>query len=166
MNIQITNLIVDLKLLQDIEKRALKQFKAAGYDPTCWPTLSLEKLKYYRDSKRLWIAVSNNKPLGFAVVDIYESYAHLEELDVDPDFQRKGVASALIKEIIHWAHAENIKAITLRTFATTDWSVKLYRKFSFEISDEKIDHIAMMIANEKRIGLPVADRLTMILRII
>ena len=163
INFQIVKSNINLDLLQVIEKRVLEQFKTVGYDSSNWPTMAKDTLLHYSNNQLLWIAVSENTALGFAVVDIYETYAHLEELDVDPAFQRNGIASALVMEVINWAKKLGIKAITLRTFRTTAWSVELYKKFNFEITHDNIKHIPQMIANEARIGLQVSDRITMIL---
>ncbi|HEX4045256.1 MAG TPA: GNAT family N-acetyltransferase [Gammaproteobacteria bacterium] len=165
INFHIVKNISNLALLQNIEKRAAEQFKSVGYDSSNWSMIPLESLKRYCDDQRLWVAVNDEHlPIGFAAIDIYNPYIHLEELDVDPVFQQQGVASALLKEVITLAQQLKVKAITLRTFKTTAWSVQLYKKFGFKITDEKSNHILTMINNEMSIGLPLADRITMILR--
>lgn len=157
---------IKLKELLLIEKRALQIFKVAGYDSTGWPTLSITQLKEYYTNDRLWVAVTKHGAIGFAVTDVYASYAHLEELDVDPSFQQQGVGSALMKDVINWARELGVEAITLRTFKTTSWSMRLYKKFGFEVLSEykRIKHLDMMVENESRIKLlPVLDRISMIL---
>jgi ribosomal protein S18 acetylase RimI-like enzyme len=161
-NFQIIQSKVDFSFLQAIEQRAAEQYRLVGYDPSIWPTMPISTLEQYYQKQQLWVAVKDNAPVGFVVADIYGNYAHLEEIDVDPMFQRQGIASSLVTAVLQWATEKHLKAVTLRTFKTTPWSISLYTKLGFEITEEKINHICSLVANEQSIGLPVADRITMI----
>ena len=53
---------------------------------------------------RAWlIADDDDVPVGYAVVDIVDGLAHLEQLSVLPDHGRKGLGSALLAHVCDWA---------------------------------------------------------------
>ena len=42
---------------------------------------------------RLWVALHAGTPVGFALADVLDGEAHLDELDVLPEFGRRGIGS-------------------------------------------------------------------------
>ena len=102
--------------------------------------------------------------VGFAMVDFFGDFAHLEEIDVDPGFMRRGVASRLLEEVIDYCGANNKRHLSLRTFKTTKWSIGLYEKFGFvPVDSSTLDYLKPHIENENARGLPLNDRISMCL---
>ena len=53
---------------------------------------------------RLWVALTEEVPVGFALVEMLANdLPHLEELDVDPSHGRRGVGTALVRAVCKWA---------------------------------------------------------------
>ena len=122
-------------------------------------------LKSYADGDRLWVALENQKPAGFAVVDTYGSYVHLAELDVDPLFMRRKIGSQLVMQTIDWSRKNGFRAMSLRTFSNTIWSMALYQGLGFRPCTKELAHLYPLIEAEKAMGLPIQNRLTLVLEL-
>src|SRR5262249_43066343 len=83
----------DLPELQRIEREAGTRFRGMGLlDHLLDRTLSLSELAQHQRADRIWIADGQDgRPLGFAVANVLDGLAHLEELDVVPDAGGRGV---------------------------------------------------------------------------
>ncbi len=132
-----------------------------GYQPELWPGNEETDFRKYSEWSQLFVCLNTqNLAIGFALLDIFDGNAHLEELDVDPEFHRQGAAKLLMSHIIEWARQKKLKYMTLRTFNTTRWSVNLYQKYGFEIIDDAtFPHITNMMKSE--FNMPMPDRITM-----
>jgi len=51
-------------------------------------------------------------PVGFALVEILDGAAHLEEIDVHPAHGRRGLGSALVRAVCEWARQSELSAVT------------------------------------------------------
>jgi len=81
---------------------------------------------------RLWVALSNDVPVGFALVELVEpDAAHLEEIDVHPDHGRQGLGTRLVRLVCEWAEARG-SAVTLTTFRDVPWNMPFYTRLGFE----------------------------------
>ena len=76
-----------------------------GYAPAGVPgeTESLFELRDAWRHGRLWVALADHVPVGFAHVVVRETgAAHLEELDVHPEHDRRGVGRQLVSTVCAW----------------------------------------------------------------
>lgn len=117
--------------LSRIEADAAERYREAGYEPSVWPETTAEDFAEYQRLGLLWVAVVRGRAAGFAVADVYRDIDHLEELDVVREHQGRGIGAALIHAVLNNARVRVQTAVTLRTFATTPWSVGLYEKMGF-----------------------------------
>jgi GNAT superfamily N-acetyltransferase len=152
-----------LQELTRIESAAAERFREVGYDPRRWPATSVEEFVEYRDLGLLWVAVANDRAVGFAVVDEYGPRFHLEEIDVLPEYHGRGIGTSLMRAVLDVAQRRGREAVTLRTFITTPWSVPLYEKLGFcrWDPDPMPEYLAALIDEERRLGLPIDQRLSM-----
>jgi GNAT superfamily N-acetyltransferase len=150
--------------LSTLEQAASERYREAGYDPDPWPPSTPQDFAEYRDRGLLWVAIVQARAAGFACVDVYGEYFHLEEIDVLPELQGRSIGAALICEVIAEATRRGSRAVTLRTFTTTPWSVGLYEKMGFRRWDpEPIPQFLNAIFDEERaMGLMREERLTML----
>ena len=159
----------ELSLLNDIEQSASTIFQNTKYAlETNQECLSLELCQQQQSKNLIWVAVDEQKQLvGFAVILIVDNLAHLHELSVTPQHGRKGIGSKLVKEIINWAKQANFKAITLSTFSDIPWNAPFYKKLGFDkIKEEEIgQELKIIRLKEAELGLPIEDRILMILKI-
>ena len=152
-------------VLRDIESTAAAKYFETGYDPSLWSTNHPEDFARYAANDLLWVALWENSPVGFAIADIFRDALHLEELDVLPEYQGRGIGTTLVNEVIAAARRRLMKTVTLRTFHTTPWSVGLYKKCGFQIIQETPYYLQLHLVNERNMGLPLDDRCTMLLSV-
>jgi GNAT superfamily N-acetyltransferase len=79
----------------------------------------------------LWVAEVDDRAVGFALASELDGTAHLEELDVHPDFLRRGLGSALLHAMARWAEDAGYPAMTLLTLRDIPWHVPFYRRHGF-----------------------------------
>jgi GNAT superfamily N-acetyltransferase len=122
--------------------------------------------KFYAAQRRghLWVAaLPTGAPVGFAMMEILGDSAHLEEIDVHPDFGRRGIGAKLVETVCRWAQACGMKMVTLTTFRDIPWNESFYRQLGFE--ELKPEHLSAelskRIEDEERRGLPRHLRLAM-----
>lgn len=80
------------------------------------------------------VAEVNNKVVGYLIVwEIAEEF-HLANISVDKDYQRKGIGTRLMNEMIGIAQLRDIKKIYLETRVSNISAQNFYRKFNFKYS--------------------------------
>ncbi len=155
----------DIPLLPSIEQAACDLFLL--YEITANLPLHLTALEeFYQAQKdhRLWVATySEGAPIGFALVEMLDNMAHLEELDVIPTHGRKGVGTQLLKTVIEWARFKAITAVTLTTFREIPWNAPFYQKIGFRILEpsELKGELKDRVMSEENAGLPQGLRVVM-----
>ena len=111
----------------------------------------------------LWVALHEDRPVGFAAASIVDGAGYLDELAVRPKFGRQGIGTRLVSMVIEWARAENFPWLTLITYAHLAWNAPFYEKLGFRKmnSAEHGKELAGLIKEERRIGLNAAMRMAM-----
>jgi GNAT superfamily N-acetyltransferase len=123
--------------------------------------------KTLRDAQaehRLWIALnSTDKSVGFAMVAELDGMAHLDEIDVLPEYGRRGIGSRLLLAARGWAASNGYQALSLVTFRHLPWNAPFYKKFGFIELDkmELGDDLASLIEEEARAGIDIRNRIAM-----
>ena len=121
-------------------------------------------LENARERGRLWIALDcNDRAIGFAMLEIVDGLAHLDELDVHPDHARQGVGSGLLQKSIDWARGKKHAAMTLVTFRHLAWNAPFYEKFGFrEIHRDAMSvELKALFRNEAATGMNMDNRIAM-----
>jgi len=124
----------------------------------------LSDLRAAIDDKRLWVAVTrDNRTVGFAMADVVDGQAYLEELDVLPTFGKMGIGTRLLQAVIEWARAGRYTGLTLITFRHLAWNGPFYEKLDFDYLDstEHGPEIAGLIEEERLVGIDVTKRVAM-----
>jgi GNAT superfamily N-acetyltransferase len=100
---------------------------------------------------------------GFAHMIELDGRAHLEELDVDPDFGRRGIGSRLVRAACGWGEVRGFKSITLATFLDIPWNAPFYARMGFEVFPERLWSVAHsgLRAHEAEMGLDLDRRVIM-----
>jgi GNAT superfamily N-acetyltransferase len=127
----------ELVLLPEISRAAGSLFTAVGlahvaaHEPE-----SVEALAQYLVAGRVWIVVEDDVPVGYALVDIVDDLAHLEQLSVRPDHGRHGLGTALLAHVCEWARQHHFEAVTLTTFEHLRWNAPFYAAHGFTVLDD------------------------------
>jgi len=129
----------ELELLRAIEVAAGALFVEVGLaDVAAHDPVSVDELAGYVANQRAWVVCDGDDdvPVGYAVVDILDGLAHLEQLSVHPHHGRKGLGAALLAHVCAWAAQHRYGAVTLTTFTDVAWNAPFYAKHGFRVMNE------------------------------
>ena len=87
------------------------------------------------------IIMCDDSPCGYLCLEDRGDDLYLRELVVDSGFQRKGIGTKLLQDIIDEAGRRNLR-VALRT-QTTNRAVNLYRRIGFQEIGHTDSHIMM-----------------------
>jgi GNAT superfamily N-acetyltransferase len=125
---------------------------------------SMEELEDARVRGHLWVAVSSaDGPVGFAVVLVLDQAAHLDELDVVPEYGCRGIGSRLLQAVCDWAGEAGYETVTLSTFRDVPWNAPFYERRGFVAVDHgnlPPEHVGL-IDSERARGLRTERRVVM-----
>ena len=157
--------IDELERCRDIERAAGVLFAEIGFAAVAADEpASAETLAEYVRNQRAWvITTDDDQPVGFAVVDIVDDLAHLEQLSVLPGQDRQGLGTRLLEHVCTWARNDNRAAVTLTTFIDVPWNAPFYARHGFRAMDETEigPQLRDLRAHEAAHGLDPAQRVCM-----
>ncbi len=155
----------DLEVLFAIEARATERFDTDTLPPDLplrmLPDKGLDKAQA---EGRVFVARSRDgRVMGFALVEVLEGVALLEELDVDPTDGRRGVGTRLVDAACDWARDQGFSRIVLSTFRDVPWNAPFYARLGWiEIPiAERTRALDQMAESEARLGFDPAERVLM-----
>jgi GNAT superfamily N-acetyltransferase len=155
----------DGPMLQAVEILAGERFREVGLDAVADHEPSdVSTLAAYADAGRSWVAVDEkDRPIGYAIVDVVDRQAHLEQISVHPERQGEGVARALLERARSWAQGTGYSTMTLTTFTDVPWNRPLYEHLGFRVlGDREIGpELGRILLDEAAHGLDPATRVAM-----
>ena len=129
----------DLVHLPAIERAAAEQLTsypaALAQSAECFETTNpIETFRAGMVTNDLWVAEDQDRrPVGFALMMEIDGNAHLEEIDVLPSHQRRGIGRALVNTVCGRAREGHYPAVTLSTFSPVPWNQPFYEDLGFEV---------------------------------
>jgi GNAT superfamily N-acetyltransferase len=154
----------DLSQLPAIELAASRLFDGYGLDDVPFQPTGQDGLRQAQHDGRLWVVLTHEAPVGFALVEVIEpGSAHLEELDVHPDHGRRGLGTRLVTHVSHWATTGGYRSVTLTTFRDIPWNMPFYARLGFEVlpGEALSPALRAVVEHERRRGLDPARRVVM-----
>ena len=154
----------DVPFLPPIELAANTLFDGYVSEDVPEITTSLQRHEEAQRRGELRVALSNDIPIGFALVELIEpGAAHLEELDVHPEHGRRGVGRRLVMTVCAWAASRGFEAVTLTTFREVPFNMPFYSRLGFEVVplQELSTALRSRLEEEARRGLDPAIRVVM-----
>jgi len=154
----------DVPFLSSIERAAALLLKGHAPDSVLEETTTAAEFDDAQMDGRLWVARTNDVPLGFAQAEILEpTCAHLKELDVHPEHVRRGLGSRLVVAVRVWASAKRYHYLTLTTFREVPFNMPFYVRLGFEVipTGELSSALHSIVQDESRRGLDPARRIAM-----
>jgi len=155
----------DLPKLAGVEQAANLLFADTGLLPAVDDDFtSLDEFLHARAAGQLWVArAADGEPVGFALVEVVDGEAHLEEMDVMPAHGRRGLGRALLETVCAWAGAAGYDAVTLTTFRAIPWNEPFYARMGFRplAAGEIGPELAALVRDETARGLDPAQRVVM-----
>jgi GNAT superfamily N-acetyltransferase len=150
--------------LPDIERAAATRFGDSLPESVLAHVTPRDNLATAQQAGLLWVALEpEGTPVGFAVASIRGRRVHLEELDVLPEYGRKGIGTALLAAIEDHALASDCIEMTLTTFRDVPWNAPFYARVGFEvIPDHELEpEFIRRLADEAALGLDRSRRVAM-----
>lgn len=154
----------DLQFIGAIEIVAAQMLRGHAPQAVLDEVTSDDTLRTIQRDGRLWVALADDTPVGFAHVELLEpSVAHLEELDVHPDHGRRGIGTRLVTAVCRWARNQGYDRLTLTTFRNVPWNMPFYARLGFEEIPpaERTPVLQAIVDDETRRGLDPNQRVTM-----
>jgi GNAT superfamily N-acetyltransferase len=155
----------ELELLRDIERAAGALFAQVGLGAVAeHEPESVEALGAYLRAGHAWvITTDDDTPVGYAVVDIVDDCAHLEQISVHPNDGGEGLGATLLERVCELAEQEHYSAVTLTTFTDVPWNAPFYERHGFHAMTEAEigPELDARRAHEAALGLDPAQRVCM-----
>lgn len=154
----------DIDALEAIERAAAVLLE--GHAPASVLAETTERCDFEeaQTSGRLWVALLDDTPVGFAYVEVLPSgLPHLQEIDVDPRDGRAGIGTALVRTVCAWAAHAGYRALTLTTFRHLPWNMPFYARLGFEevLCESWSPELLAIVQDETARGLEPGTRVVM-----
>lgn len=160
----------EVAAIPEIERRASLLFAPEDLPPAIAArTTSRDDYARAQHEGRLIVARDpGGAVVGFAHLEILDGRAHLEELDVDPAFGRRGIGGRLVAAACGWARERRFDSISLTTFREIPWNAPFYTRLGFVVlSPESLtDALRALRESERGVGLDVERRVIMLRRLV
>jgi N-acetylglutamate synthase-like GNAT family acetyltransferase len=119
-----------------------------------------ELLESYVEAGRTWVAEEDGVVCGYALADVLDGQAHLEQVTVHPRCGRRGIGRQIIDAVAGWARAQGLESMTLLTFRDVAWNGPYYRRLGFlDVPDAEMGpELARLRAHESDLGLDTSIR--------
>jgi ketosteroid isomerase-like protein/GNAT superfamily N-acetyltransferase len=155
----------DLAVLPEIERQASARFAGLDVEPSVLADVTgLADFQRAEERGLLWVAVAGDGTVvGFALVEMVDGNAHLDEIDVLPAHGRRGIGAALVRAVSAFARRAGVGAVTLTTFRDIGWNAPFYAKLGFRTLDpaQWTPGLARVVAQETAAGLDPKRRVVM-----
>jgi len=154
----------DAARLPELERAANRRFEPTGlralFDTLVEP---IERIERAIGDGTVWIAEVEGSVVGFAVGRVVGAEAHLQEVDVHPDYGRRGIGTRLVDAVLDWARERGYASVTLTTVADVAWNAPWYRSLGFEVvsADALTPALAALLDEERASGMPTEGRVVM-----
>ena len=125
-----------------------------------------QTLRAAQHDSRLWVAIDRSDGVvGFAMADVIDGLAHLDEMSVSPEFGRRGIGTRLVNAVCEWARRHGFDGLTLVTFRHLPWNAPFYEKLGFVALQqaELNTGLTSLINDEAEVGIDTRKRIGMIL---
>jgi len=154
----------DLPRLRKIEDDGDRQFDDVGIPLAAMAgSRPLSGYASYLPDRALVAVDADDRPLGFALLDLVDGCAHLEQLAVAPAFQRRGIGSALVAAAAAWGRERSLPGLTLCTYRDVPWNGPYYGRLGFRtLADATLTPgLRALRRYDTELGLDVAPRICM-----
>lgn len=124
----------DFAVVHKIEVSANRIFADIGMDAVAAmnPMTDTELQAAVRTGSA-WVAALADEPCGFIALSLEGQEAHIEQLSVHPQLQRRGMGRQLLAIAEDWACTRGLDWLTLTTFEDVAWNAPYYRALGFEV---------------------------------
>jgi len=151
-------------LLRAIELAAFETLREAGAGTGQAVASSLEDFSDFSRNGLLLAAFKpDSDPVGFVAGKFENQWLHIAEIDVHPDWQRKGIGGLLMNTILSAGKQRGMSGATLTTDNIATFNARYYTSLGFEIVEGHFRplHLDNLIADEIAAGFDASRRVAM-----
>ena len=96
---------------------------------------NMENLALDKENYGVYLAIKGNDTVGFLYVQYYawNQLCQIQGLAVDPDVQRRGIASALVSRAERFAHSKGARGIYVDTPTLNTGGRKFYEAIGYQL---------------------------------
>ena len=125
--------------------------------------VSAELHREYAAKGMSWLALADNRPVGFLLGEAMGSSLYIAEFSLHLAWQGKGIGRQLIDTVALWAREQGFTSLTLTTFRHVAWNAPLYQHLGFEILEDDVlpDALRQKREEETAHGIPFESRCAM-----
>lgn len=144
----------ELPALPDIERAAASLFPP-GRIPDPDAAHGVAELQGYLDEGLLWVGADGSRLMGYVMARELDGALHVYELAVHPDFGRRGIGTALMRQAMVEAETRAYPRVTLTTFHDLPWNAPFYQRLGFSVlqGEELSEPLRRVLAMEKALGM-------------
>ncbi|MFZ5260204.1 GNAT family N-acetyltransferase [Enterobacter bugandensis] len=157
----------DVAALPAIERAAGERFR--DYPDLAWladgEVISAEQHLDYAERGLSWLALANDRPVGFILTEAHPSSLFIVELSVDLAWQGKGIGRQLIACAADHARQKGLRSLTLTTFRDVPWNAPFYARLGFEMMTRLTPELREKREEETAHGLAYDSRCAMRLQL-
>lgn len=150
--------------LRAIELAAFETLREAGAVTGQAVANSLKEFHdFSRDGLLLAAFAADLTPVGFVAGNYENIWMHIAEIDVHPDWQRRGTGRLLMQAILDHGQQRGLAGATLTTDNMAAFNAKFYAALGFEIVEGQScpPHLMIQKAEEVKMGFNPARRVAM-----
>jgi ribosomal-protein-alanine N-acetyltransferase len=87
--------------------------------------------------EEIWVAETDERPVGFMILSPnQDDTLEIDWLDVNPDFQRRGIATLLVRKAERIAKTKKYQALSVHTYVENAKMIMFLRRNGFEVFDK------------------------------
>jgi ribosomal protein S18 acetylase RimI-like enzyme len=99
------------------------------------------------------LLVAGRPAVAYIRIDEVDGVAHVDQLAVLPALARRGIGKALLDAAVEWAARRGYPAMTLSTFAESDWTQRVYDATGFRPTEVLTPGLRELRDWERAIGM-------------
>lgn len=157
----------DIEAIRAVERRAGRRFAEAGYPAiAAFEVLEAAALRAGIEAGGLLVlADPEDVPVGFVLLEPAPDAAHVHEIDVAPEWQRRGLGRRLLDHAAGWALGRGLDRLTLTTYRDLPFNAPFYSRYGFRVLGEREQgpRLAAIRAEERARGIEIVPRVAMAL---
>lgn len=152
--------------LQAVELASFETLRATGAVSGDAVASSAEDLQEYLDAGFLYAAFDESDgPVGYAGGYVAESWLHIGEADVHPNWQRRGIGRQLMLTLLAEGRERELAGATLTTDRFAPFNASFYASLGFQLmeGDACPERLMAILRSEEAKGLDPLRRVAMML---
>jgi ribosomal-protein-alanine N-acetyltransferase len=126
----VTAVAIEIRSLELADLGSIEAIEQRAY-PTPW-SRSMFASELAKPTSICLGAFEGEQLVGYIINSRYVDAWHVMNVAVDPDHQRRGIATALIERLIDLTEDDERRGYTLEVRVSNEDAIRLYRKLGFE----------------------------------